>query len=554
MKRAYDIVVVGAGAAGCAAARACALRHPGASIALVEQGTRASMPPVMRVPSVQPFITSARKARPFLRTFYCVPEKNLAGRSLAYCVGCGLGGSSLCNDMKYMRGTRHDFEQWKDPAWTFETLLPFYKSLESNARGGSAVHGANGPLPISDVQRSNLDASMNVRFFEACEAAGVPATDDFNAGSTDGFSAMQSYIKHGSRVGVFDALVEESKHRTRGLDLLTETAVEKICCAAGKVRGVEVVHKGAAQELAASHVVVCAGALRSPLLLQRSGVGAEGAVVDLPSVGQNLITTTTVDLIFRIGNPANVFSKSISWRNVTYLVQQWREYTEERTGIFTSFLEGVAYVRSQPQRDHPDLSLQFFRTPQMGTADGASCWPLDGFTMRVTHHYPSSRGEVRYGASQQQQQQRKGTGSAATAVVLRSGLLATKEDVLAMDEGVQWVGLLTSRDGTLRSVYHVNEREENVGPFWSYNATLHRPRTALATQRDTAAFLAEAVQSGGDLFGTCAINSVVDAKLRVKGVDGLYVADSSVVPAPTVASSSTVGSAIGTRVASFIES
>ncbi|KPI84915.1 putative oxidoreductase [Leptomonas seymouri] len=550
MKSAYDIIVVGSGAAGCAAARACALRLPGASIALIEQGTRACMPPAMRVPSMQPFISSSRKARPFLQAFSCAPETNLGGRSLVYSVGRGLGGSSLCNDMKYMRGTRYDFEAWKDPAWTFEALLPLYKELEANSRGASAAHGEDGPLPISDVQRSNIDASMNVRFYEACEAAGVPATDDFNTGSTDGFSSMQSYIKHGARVEVFDALVEDSKHRTRGLNVFADTTVEKICCKAGRVSGVEVHHRGERIKLEAPHVVVCAGALRSPLLLQRSGIGAEGAVVDLPAVGQNLITSSAVDLVFRIGNPAEIYSKSVSWRNMTYLYRQWCEYYEDRTGIFTSFLEGVAYVRSQPQRDHPDLSLQFFRTPQMGMARGTQFWPLDGFTVRVTHHYPSSRGEVRYDASKKKAK----SGSAAAPVVLRSGLLTTKEDVLSMDEGIQWVGLLTSRDGTLRSVYHVNEREEHVSPFWAYNASLFHPRAALATQRDTAAFLAESAQSGGDLFGTCAINSVVDSKLRVKGVDGLYVADSSVVPVPTVASSATVGSVIGTRVASFIES
>lgn len=542
MRSAYDIIIVGAGAAGCAAARACALRHPNAAIALVEQGTRASMPPVMRVPAMQPFITSARKAQPFLQSFSAAPEENLAGRSLVYTVGKGLGGSSLCNDMTYMRGTTQDFADWQDPAWSFDAVLPVYTSLERNTRGVSPVHGEDGPLPITDVQRSNTDAAMNVRFFEACEAAGVPASDDFNAGSADGFSVMQSCIHRGSRVEVFDALVEDTKHRTKGLVVLADTTVEKVRCTAGRVTGVEVRHKGTTQELHAAQVVVCAGALRSPLLLQRSGVGAEGSVVDLPAVGQNLITSTSVDLVFRIRNALEVTSKSVSWRNLPYLCRQWREYAEDRTGIFTSFVEGVAHVRSQPQRDHPDLSVRLFRTPQMGLANCGQCWPLDGFTMRVTHHYPASRGEIRHAAAER-----------GGAVQLRSGLLSTKEDVLAMDEGIQWVGLLTSRDGTLRSIYHVDEKDNHVSPFWSYNATLQIPRKGLATQEDTAAFLAESVQSSGNIFGTCALNSVVDSKLRVKGVSGLYVADSSVVPVPMVASSATVGGLIGTRVASSVE-
>lgn len=535
MSKAYDIIVIGSGAAGCAAARACALRHPAASIALIEQGSRAAVPQVMRIPLMQPYIASVRKARPFLQTLACVAEANLAGRSLPFTLGRGLGGSWLCNDMKYMRGTRKDYEGWADASWTYDTLLPVFKILEANSRGRSRDHGEDGPLRVTDAQRSNIDSGMNVLFFEACEAAGVPATNDFNAGEADGFSAMQSYIDGGARVQAFHALIGGTRPRTPNLDLLDETCAERIHCTAGRVRAVEVSHRGDKRLLEARHVVVCAGTLRSPLLLQRSGIGAKGSVLDAPAVGQNLITTSAADLVFRIRNSSNVYSKSISWRNSSYLYRQWREYKENRSGVFSAFVEGAAYVRSQLQQDAPDLSILFFRTPQMGMVH----WPMDGFTMRVTHHYPSSRGEVLYDGS-------KGT------TLIRSGMLSTREDVLAMDEGVQWVGLLTTRDGTLRSVNHVDEKGRHVSPFWSYGAALHHPRDGLITQCGTAAFLAEHVKSGGDLYGTCAMGTVVDSQLRVKGIAGLFVADSSVVPVPTVASSSTLGSAIGARVASFI--
>ncbi|GET93405.1 oxidoreductase, putative [Leishmania tarentolae] len=539
MNKAYDIIVIGSGAAGCAAARACALQNPAASIALIEQGSRAAVPQAMRVPLMQPYIASMRKARPFLQTLACVAEENLAGRSLPYTLGRGLGGSCLCNDMKYMRGTRKDYEAWADASWTYDTLLPVFKSLEANSRGGSRDHGEDGLLLVTDAQRSNIDSGMNVRFFEACEAAGVPVTNDFNTGEADGFSAMQSYIDEGVRVQPFDALITSMQHHTPNLDLLDETCAERIHCTAGKVRSVEVSHLRDKKVLEARHVVVCAGTLRTPLLLQRSGIGAKGTVLDAPAVGQNLITTSTADLVFRIRNPSNVYSKSISWRNSSYLYRQWCEYSENRTGVFSSFVEGAAYVRSQKGQDAPDLSILFFRTPQMGMADWPRSWPMDGFTMRVTHHYPSSRGEVLYDNS---------TGT----TLIRNKMLSTKEDVLAMDEGVKWVGLLTTCDGALRSVYHVDEKGRHVSPFWSYGAALHHPRGGLTTQLSTAAFLAENVKSGGDLYGTCAMGTVVDSQLRVNGVDGLFVADSSVVPVPTVASSSTLGSVIGTRVASFI--
>ncbi|KAG5490209.1 hypothetical protein JKF63_00328 [Porcisia hertigi] len=540
MKKAFDIIVIGAGAAGCAAARTCALKHPGASIALVEQGSRAAVPQAVRVPLMQPYIATMRKAKHLLQTLTCIAEDNLAGRSLAYTLGRGLGGSCICNDMKYMRGTRRDYEEWADPSWTYDTLLPLFKSLEANSRGGSHHHGKDGPLRVTDAQRSNIDSCMNVRFFEACEAAGVPMANDLNDGQADGFSAMQSYIDQGVRVDAFAALVGDTQHRFSNLDLLVDSCAERIHFSAGRVRFVDITHRGSKRMLEARHVVVCAGTLRSPLLLQRSGIGAEGGVLDLPAVGQNLITPSTADVVFRIDHSANVYSKSISWRNSSYMCQQWREYKERRTGVFSSFIEGAAYVRSRLQQDAPDLSILFFRTPQMGMTHWTNCWPMDGFTMRVTHHYPSSRGEVRY-------DRKRGTA------LIRSGMLSTREDVLAMDEGIQWVGLLASPNSTLQSVFHVNEKERHVSPFWTYKAALHHPRGGLNTQRDTAAFLAEHVRSAGDLFGTCAMGTVVNSQLRVNGIDGLFVADNSIVPVPTVASSSTLGSVIGARVASFIQ-
>ncbi|CCW65647.1 unnamed protein product [Phytomonas sp. EM1] len=539
----FDFLVLGAGAAGCTVARGLAAKYPDASIALLEVGSRRYPPSVMRIPFLQPFITRSRASMGFLHRYNGIPEENLGGRSLTYYRGRGLGGSTLCNDMTYRRGTTDDFAAWGDDAWTFETMLPFFTSLERNTRLRAPMHGEDGPLVVSDVARSNLDSELNVRFFEACEAAGLRPSEDLNRGLADGFTGYQSLIDHGARVDWFDAGIEKHRHLTPRLRVLVDAQVERITFGEPhprEVTGVEVLRGGTREKIESKRMVVCLGTIGSPALLLRSGIGPQGAVLDLPDVGQNLIQGCTADLIFRIRGGRNVRSKSLSWNNLPYLWGQWKEYNEDRTGIFASFAEAVAYVRSQStQQAAADLSIALFRTPQLGWQDWSRSYPREGFTLRVTHHYPQSRGEVSLNPT---------TGQ----IQIRSGMLREKHDVLCMDEGIQWVGLLVSKDSNLRSVYHTNNHDNHVSPFTALDVQLDHPSQDMNTQKKVAAFLARFSNGCDDLFGTCALHRVVDSKMKVLGVEGLWVADASVVPQPTMASSSILGASIGARVATLM--
>ncbi|RNF24884.1 putative oxidoreductase [Trypanosoma conorhini] len=533
-RRVFDVLVLGAGAAGCAAARAIALRHPHAKVGLVEQGTRRPLPLLMRVPLLTPLIASARSTQPFLRKYEGTPEAGIGGRRLTHVRGCGLGGSSCCGDMRYLRGTAADYAAWGDPAWSFAQLLPFFRALECNSRGGSAAHGEDGPLHVTDAPRASLSSELNIRWFEACEALGLRETPDLNAGEADGFAALQSLVAAGARVDVFDALLERHRHLLPNLTVLPETRAQRVLFDGARVTGVETRTAGRdAAVLATRHLVVCLGALESPALLQRSGVGAGGRVLELPAVGSNLIAPAAATLVFRVAAGANLHSKSVSWRNAAYLWRQWREYNDARTGVFASLAEGVAFVRSTPAAAAPDLSLTFFATPNVRWCG----WrPFDGFAVRVAHHYPASRGEV----------------AAVDADRLRvtSGIFAAPHDARCMDEGVRWVGSLVTE---ARSAYHSDAQERPASPFAALGVQVQHPRYALHTQRGTAAFLAQHAEGTGDLFGTCALGSVVDGALRVRGVAGLQVADASVVPSPTCGASGVIGAAIGARAASLLQ-
>lgn len=538
----YDFLVLGAGTAGCAVVRSLAARHPAAKIALVERGSRGYPLGVLHVPALQPYIMSrwGQLAHGCARVVRGVPEDTLGGRSLEFVRGCGLGGSSLINDLRYVRATRADMEAWKDPDWSFDTLLKHYRSLESNERGDSTYHGSDGPLRVTNVDRSNADTPLNVRFFEACESAGVPSLTDVNEGSADGFTCVQSTIQRGSRVDVFDAMIQRQRHSMPNVEVLTGTEVESIVFERGKAVCVLAYRKGRMVQLDGRRIVVCLGTLGSPVLLQRSGIRREGPVVDNAAVGQNLILGCTADIVFRIHNPVDHLpSRSLSFSNAAYLHRQWQEYREGGTGIFSSLIEAAAFVRSQPSQPSPDLSLTLYRSPQVAWHGWRSLMPVEGFTIRVAHHYPVSRGEVRVDAA---------TGR----TTVRSGLLSEKDDVLRMDEGIQWVGLFTSKDSNLRSVFHTDREGNHVGSFSSLHLSLHHPSTKLSTQRDVAAFLGEHACGTPDMFGTCALHTVVDSRLHVRGVDGVVVADASVVPAPTIANSSILGGAIGRYVGEIL--
>ncbi|KAH9598027.1 Glucose-methanol-choline oxidoreductase [Trypanosoma melophagium] len=547
----FDVLVLGAGAAGCAAARSIALKYPNATVCLVEKGTRRPPPLAMRVPLLTPIIPSLRSTREFIRTYHGVPEGNIGGRHLTYVRGRGLGGSSWCNDMKYLRGTATDYEAWGDPAWSFEQLLPFFNKLERNSRGASDFHGDNGPLAVSDAPRSNINSELNIRWFEACEALGIPETVDFNNGVADGFSAFQSHIARGVRVDVFDALLEVDRHLFPNLTIMSGVTAHRLLFNGQQVRGVEILNNQGreVQNLSASRVVICLGSLDSPALLQRSGVGSGGKVAELPGVGQNLIQSCSATIVFGIKQSPNLHSKSLSWGNVGYLLREWKEYGEERSGIFASLAEGGAFVRSTPTLKWPDLSLTFFPTPNLRWCG----WiPFDGFAVRVTHHYPQSRGEVvDITASKEEKEKKEGKNKKDDTLRITSGMLSTQHDVQCMDEGVRWVGSLCT---AAMSMHHHDLHGIPTSPFSSLGVHVRHPPRGLQTRLDTAAFLGEYAESGGDLFGTCAIGEVVDNALRVRGVDGVHVADASIVPTPTCGASSVIGAAIGSRVALFLQS
>lgn len=613
----FDCIVLGAGAAGLAAARGLSLRFPDARIALIEQGlfpqTYSSMfsvpslhvrcPLIQRVPLLQPFFISTGLGRYSLpsvfRDYSSKDEPGIAqGRSLQYVSGRGVGGSSLLCNMKAVRPTQMDCEKW-GPGWSWEELFPFFHETVRCLGDPSEVFvlregRESSSVPLAVVRRSErslVDAALNVRFYEACEAAGLRPSTSFNQGTADGFSFYESHVTKGAHErGML--YPEVSMHvarnslndddRLNGISVFLNMRAQRVVMeGAQRARRVECscAKTGKLQNFEGKHIIVTLGALESPAFLLRSGIGPEGSVVDLPGVGKNLITSTSVSTEFSMkADPTtnSMMTKSLDWRHASHIYQQWKEYKESGSGIFSVLCEGGAFLSSDPgEVPFSDLSVDFYRHPIVLPGEASKSRFLTGLlhpmgvSFVCTHYYPRSRGSVCLSPLRSSSSTNNITGKSrwwrklekfptkkngeCDDLEVKFGVYTDEEkyDIQRMDHGLQWISRLSSP--TLPSVYYSGEHQQPVSPFYHLGMRMTRPNKSLTSEDEVHKYLKEhTVLSSNSLYGTCSLGSVVNATdLSVKGTDGLYVADASVIPSPTVASSWLLSAAIGARISTF---
>lgn len=616
--KAFDCIVLGAGAAGLAAARGLSLRFPDARIAVIEQGTfprtynsrflgpsfLRRYPFLQRVPLLQPFLVSTalgRYSSPGLfRDYSSIREPGLEGdRGLQYVSGQGVGGGTLLCDMKAVRPTQSDCQRW-GPGWSWEELFPFFHETVRCAGDPPEVlvpreGGESSPRPLSIVrraERSVVDAGLNVRFYEACEAAGIPPSASFNHGTADGFSFYESLVTKGLHERallhpeVSMSIAENTVNvdeKPNGIILFLNMKAQRVLMDPGSHRAKYVecscVNSKSAQVFKGKHIVVTLGTLESPAFLLRSGIGAKGHVADIPAVGENLIASTSISTGFLMrADPSTnaMMPKSLNWRYARYLYRQWKEYKESGAGIFSTLAEGGVFLPSDPQvTQNPDLSIDFYRQPMVLPGEASRARSLTrllsplGLSFVCTHHYPRSRGHVRLKASStdtcspsvsaKEQHEKKYPMPSRRErkenndLEVKFRIYSDEEnyDIHRMDNGLEWISRLTSP--TLPSVYYFDEHQRPVSPFYHLGLRMHQPNKSLTTEEEVHEYLKQhSVVSCGSLYGTCALGSVVQTvDLSVKGMEGLYVADASVIPTPTVASSWLLSAAIGARISTF---
>ncbi len=487
----YDYVIVGAGSAGCVLAARLS-EDPDVSVCLVEAGP-ADDSDNIHIPA---FFGENFRTR-FDWDYDSHEEPFLDRRRIYLPRGRVLGGTSSINAMLYLRGNKVDYDGWGRRGWSYDELLPYFKRSEDNERGESEYHGAGGPLTVSDGRSNN---PMTTALVEAALQAGHPSNDDFNGPAQDGFGFFQVTQRDGRRCSTARAFLHPAWDRPN-LTVETSLQVHRVLLDNGRATGVTGMRHD--QEITISagrEVILCSGAYNSPQLLMLSGIGPADLLTELgipvsidhPEVGRNLQDHPLVPLIFTHSQPVSLLIGS----EPRYMQQ----FLKEGRGPLTSNgPESGGYVRTRGGLPAPDVV--YFAGPLMFADSGLSIPTDHAITYGPVMLTPESRGMVTIISN-----------DPTTKPKIQHNYYSTETDMETAVAGVR-IGMEIARQQALapftQTAYQVPESDSDA---------------------DVRRFIRHYTHSIFHGSGSCRIGKVVDDELRVLGIDGLRVADVSVMP------------------------
>ena len=508
MEAAFDYVIVGGGTAGCVLANRLST-DPGTGVLMLEAGPRDNYLWIHI-----PIGYGKTMFHPVYNWgFHTQPEAEMNGRKVYWPRGRGLGGSSSINGLIYIRGQPQDYDGWAaagNRGWGWRDVLPYFIRSEGNRRGASATHGADGPLVCSDIgARSELIEAIII----GAGQLGVPRNDDFNDGEQEGVGYFQLFTDNGWRCS---AAVGYLKPALRRANLAVETGAQatRILFEGKRATGVEYRQGGETKRVTATReVILAAGSLQSPQLLQLSGVGPSSllqqfgipVVHELPGVGENLQDHLQLRVMFKCTKPITTNDDLNSmWRSAKIGLQ----WLLRRSGpLAIGVNQGGLFTRVLPGSATPDIQFHF--STLTAELAGAKPHPFSGFTMSVCQLRPTSRGHVRIKSA-----------DPLAAPAMQPNYLSTELDRRCAVAGVKFARALAATDAM--RPYVLDE---------------YRPGSAAASDEDLLEF---ARNFGATIFhpsGTCKMGrdalAVVDDRLRVHGVAGLRVVDCSIMPTLT---------------------
>ncbi len=505
----YDYIIVGAGSAGCVLADRLSADGSNRVLVLEYGGSDRSI--LIQMPSALAIPMNTKRWNWHYET---EPEANLNNRRMHTPRGKGLGGSSSINGLVYIRGNPLDYERWEEEGargWGYAQVLPYFKRTERRAEGGNVYRGNEGPL---DTCYGTLDNPLHQAWLDAAAEAGYPATEDVNGYAQEGFGRMDMTVRQGTRCSAAKAYLHPAMARAN-LRVVTQAMATRILFEGTRAVGIEYQRAGKRHTArAAKEVILSGGPINSPQLLKLSGVGpAEelarhgiAVVADRPGVGANLQDHLEFYFQMACTRPVTLYAHN----NLLGKALIGARWLLRRDGLgATNHFESCGFIRSRAGIRYPDIQYHFF--PLAVSYDGNSLAREHGFQAHVGPMRSKSRGSVTLRSADPFEKP-----------VIRFNYMSHPDDWADMRAGVR----LT------REIFQ-------QPAFAPWRGREIQPGAEISTDDQIDAFIRAKVESAYHPCGTCKMGAVgdplavVDAQLRVIGIEGLRVIDSSVMPSVT---------------------
>jgi len=504
--REFDYLIIGGGSAGCVLAARLS-EDPAVSVGLLEAGP-VDKSVLIHCPAGLAVLAKNGAAN---WAFETVPQPGLNGRRGYQPRGKVLGGSSSVNAMIYIRGQREDYDAWAaqgNAGWGWDDVLPYFKRAEHNERGADAWHGTGGPLNVMDLRSPNRFGPI---FVHAANEAGYASNPDFNGERQEGVGVYQVTHKNGERFSAAKGYLTPNLGRPN-LAVVTDAQATRILIEDGRASGVETrVGNRMRTFRARREVLLTAGALQSPQLLMLSGIGPgphlreRGIAVrrELPGVGRNLHDHIDVVQVFDAPRLKDLFG--LSFTGVVNVIKGIFEWRRQRSGMLTTnFGEAGGFVRSRPEEERPDLQFHFVIGKLVD--HGRKTVFGHGYSCHVCLLRPKSRGSVTLASS-----------DPLAAPAIDPNFLAERDDVERLVRGFRIMRRILAQPALAN--HGARELAASAGA---------------QNDAEIEAFIRSHADTIYHPVGTCRMGSgpldVVDAELRVHGVQGLRVVDASIMP------------------------
>ena len=505
MQREYDYIILGAGSAGCVLANRLS-ENGGHRVLVVEAGPMDNKL-LIHIPAG---VSSVYRDPSINWNYETEAETDLQQRRVELPRGKVLGGSSSINSMVYMRGHPYDYDRWNDElgleGWSYADCLPYFRAGETSERGENEWRGGSGPLGVS---RAKLDNPLFDAFLEAGETSGQGISEDLNGFKPEGLARLDSTTRGGSRCSAAVAHLKPALARAN-LELVTHTLVEKVLLQNRRAVGVRLRYRGETIEVrAAREVILCCGAIKSPQLLLLSGIGPAEELARhdialehaLPGVGRHLQDHLKIHCTWHCTQPITYHQSTRPWNRVAIGLR----WLTTRSGFGASNIwEAGGLVRGNDGVEYPNLQYHF--APIWAEFEGRRIRMMQGFTLQADQLRPASRGFVTLHSA-----------DPAERPAVHFNYLSDPHDLRELREGFARISEVVSQPS-----------------FDAFRGARAEPAPGVKNDADVERWIRATAST--DFHPSCSCRmgtdamAVVDARMKVHGIDGLRVVDASVMP------------------------